>query len=35
MASDPSFLAVLPKLDAAQLKENLAQDKLAEEHSDL
>ena len=32
MASDPRFLAVLPKLDAAQLKENLAQDTPAQGH---
>jgi hypothetical protein len=35
MASDPRFLALLPKLNVAALKENLAQGKLSQEHLDL
>jgi hypothetical protein len=35
MASDPSFLSLLPNLDIASIKEKLAQDRQSKTHSDL
>ena len=35
MASDPRFLAILPKLDAPALKEKVAQDQLSQSHNNL